>query len=187
MLLSGQPLKIAIQAGFSLAQVGEFAFIIASLGISLNVMDKYLYPVIVAVSVITTFLTPYMIRLSDPVYCFADRHLPQFLKDYLTHYSSGTMTTRHQAPGTSSSGPCWYPSPFIWLVCLFFIALFFSYAYPLVMGRIPGMKGSLLSFVLVLLIISPVFVRHHHEEKQFRRIPQNFGRTTGSTGGCWYQ
>lgn len=80
----------------SLAQVGEFAFIIASLGISLNVMDKYLYPVIVAVSVITTFLTPYMIRLSDPVYCFADRHLPQFLKDYLTHYSSGTMTTRHQ-------------------------------------------------------------------------------------------
>lgn len=69
VLLSGQPLKIAIQAGFSLAQVGEFAFIIASLGISLNVMDKYLYPVIVAVSVITTFLTPYMIRLSDPVYC----------------------------------------------------------------------------------------------------------------------
>ena len=75
VLLSGQPLKIAIQSGFSLTQVGEFAFIIASLGVSLNVTDKYLYPVIVAVSVITTFLTPYMIRLSEPAYRFIDIHM----------------------------------------------------------------------------------------------------------------
>ena len=135
--------------------MGEFAFIIASLGISLNVMDKYLYPVIVAVSVITTFLTPYMIRLSDPVYCFADRHLPQFLKDYLTHYSSGTMTTRHQGSWHKLIRSMLVSVTLYLVVCLFFIALFFSYAYPLVMGRIPGMKGSLLSFVLVLLIISP--------------------------------
>ena len=124
-------------------------------------MDKYLYPVIVAVSVITTFLTPYMIRLSDPVYCFADRHLPQFLKDYLTHYSSGTMTTRHQGSWHKLIRSMLVSVTLYLVVCLFFIALFFSYAYPLVMGRIPGMKGSLLSFVLVLLIISTVFVRHH--------------------------
>lgn len=175
VLLSGQPLKIAIQAGFSLAQVGEFAFIIASLGISLNVMDKYLYPVIVAVSVITTFLTPYMIRLSDPVYCFADRHLPQFLKDYLTHYSSGTMTTRHQGSWHKLIRSMLVSVTLYLVVCLFFIALFFSYAYPLVMGRIPGMKGSLLSFVPCPPYHIPVFVRHHHEEKQFRRIPQTLG------------
>ncbi|MCB6759138.1 cation:proton antiporter, partial [Phocaeicola vulgatus] len=91
-----QPLKIAIQSGFSLTQVGEFAFIIASLGVSLNVTDKYLYPVIVAVSVITTFLTPYMIRLSEPAYRFIDIHMPGFLKDYLVHYTSGAMTVKHQ-------------------------------------------------------------------------------------------
>ncbi len=168
-----QPLKIAIQAGFSLAQVGEFAFIIASLGISLNVMDKYLYPVIVAVSVITTFLTPYMIRLSDPVYCFADRHLPQFLKDYLTHYSSGTMTTRHQGSWHKLIRSMLVSVTLYLVVCLFFIALFFSYAYPLVMGRIPGMKGSLLSFVLVLLIISPflcAIIMKKNNSVEFRKL-----------------
>ena len=61
-LLSGQPLRIAVQGGFSLAQIGEFAFIIASLGISLGVTSDFLYPVVVAVSIITTFFTPYMIR-----------------------------------------------------------------------------------------------------------------------------
>lgn len=55
MLASGQTLKISIQSGFSLSQIGEFAFIIASLGMSLNVIDKFLYPIVVAVSVITTF------------------------------------------------------------------------------------------------------------------------------------
>lgn len=175
VLLSGQPLKIAIQAGFSLAQVGEFAFIIASLGISLNVMDKYLYPVIVAVSVITTFLTPYMIRLSDPVYCFADRHLPQFLKDYLTHYSSGTMTTRHQGSWHKLIRSMLVSVTLYLVVCLFFIALFFSYAYPLVMGRIPGMKGRPAELRSCPPYHIPVFVRHHHEEKQFRRIPQTLG------------
>lgn len=61
VLLSGQPVKIAIQSGFSLAQIGEFAFIIASLGLSLGVTDNFLYPIVVAVSVVTTFFTPYMI------------------------------------------------------------------------------------------------------------------------------
>lgn len=56
VLLSGQPLKIAVQSGFSLAQIGEFAFILASLGLTLKVTDHFLYPIVVAVSVITTFL-----------------------------------------------------------------------------------------------------------------------------------
>ena len=71
VLLSGQPIKIAIQSGFSLAQIGEFAFIIAGLGLSLNVTDQYLYPIVVAVSVITTFFTPYMIRLAEHTYKWA--------------------------------------------------------------------------------------------------------------------
>lgn len=68
VILSGQPLKVAMQCGFSLTQIGEFAFIIASLGVSLKVTSDFLYPIVVAVSVITTFLTPYMIRLAIPAY-----------------------------------------------------------------------------------------------------------------------
>lgn len=76
-LLSGQPLRIAVQGGFSLAQIGEFAFIIASLGISLGVTSDFLYPVVVAVSIITTFFTPYMIRAAQPVCRLLERVVPQ--------------------------------------------------------------------------------------------------------------
>ena len=87
-LLSGQPLKVAMQCGFSMAQIGEFAFIIASLGISLHVTSPFLYPIVVAVSVITTFLTPYMIRLAEPINKHIENKLPIHIKqllDYLTH------------------------------------------------------------------------------------------------------
>lgn len=76
-LVSGQNLKTAIQSGFSLAQVGEFAFIIATLGMSLKVIDNRVYPIIIAVSVITTFLTPMMIRSALPVYHFISKILPE--------------------------------------------------------------------------------------------------------------
>lgn len=76
-LLSGQPLRTAMKCGFSMAQIGEFAFIIASLGLSLGVISDFLYPVVVAVSVITTFLTPYMIRFSTPCYNVMERRLPR--------------------------------------------------------------------------------------------------------------
>ena len=76
-LISGQSLKSAMQCGFSMAQIGEFSFIIASLGLSLGVIGNFLYPVVVAVSVITTFLTPYMIRLSTPAYSRLEKRLPK--------------------------------------------------------------------------------------------------------------
>lgn len=91
VLLSGQPLKTAMRCGFSLTQIGEFAFIIASLGVSLHVTSSFLYPIVVAVSVITTFLTPYMIRLALPVYELTDRHLPSSWRNLLERYSSGSQ------------------------------------------------------------------------------------------------
>ena len=84
-LLSGQTLKTAMRCGFSMAQIGEFAFIIASLGLSLGVISKFLYPVVVAVSVITTFLTPYMIRASEPCYNMLERRLPSSWISTLNH------------------------------------------------------------------------------------------------------
>ncbi|MBP5504584.1 MAG: cation:proton antiporter [Bacteroidales bacterium] len=76
VLMAGQGLHSAVRSGFSMAQIGEFAFIIASLGKSLGVMADYIYPVVVAVSVITTFTTPYFMKLSEPFYGILSRKLP---------------------------------------------------------------------------------------------------------------
>lgn len=78
-VLAGHPLKTAMQCGFSLAQIGEFAFILASLGLSLKVTSDFLYPVVVAVSIVTTFLTPYMIKAAAPSYALVESHLPTLI------------------------------------------------------------------------------------------------------------
>ena len=86
MLVTGQSLRVAIQSGFSLTQIGEFAFIIATLGMSLGVLDNTIYPIVVAVSVITTFTTPYFIKMSTPAYEFVERHLPRRLHFLIDRY-----------------------------------------------------------------------------------------------------
>ncbi|WP_315390755.1 cation:proton antiporter [Prevotella denticola] len=100
-LLGGQTLKNAMRCGFSMAQVGEFAFIIASLGLSLHVISDFLYPVVVAVSVITTFLTPYMIRAAEPCYDIVIRFLPKRWVRRLTHIQTGA------SPGNAAADSLW--------------------------------------------------------------------------------
>jgi CPA2 family monovalent cation:H+ antiporter-2 len=90
-LISGQPLKQSVQVGMSMAQIGEFAFIVATLGLSLGVISDFLFPVVVGASAVTTFTTPYMIRFSEPVYNFIQRVLPQKIISRLNNYSSGTQ------------------------------------------------------------------------------------------------
>ena len=90
-LIAGQPLKISVQSGMSLSQIGEFSFIIATLGLTLNVTSDFLYPVAVAVSVLTTFTTPFMIRFSEPVYKRIERILPKNWKAGLAEYSVGAQ------------------------------------------------------------------------------------------------
>lgn len=92
MLVTGQTLKVAMRSGFSLTQIGEFAFIIATLGMSLGVLVPTLYPIVVAVSVITTFTTPYFIKLSIPAYNFVERHLPTRLQFLITRYQKEATT-----------------------------------------------------------------------------------------------
>lgn len=100
-LFGGQTLKNAMRCGFSMAQVGEFAFIIASLGLSLHVISDFLYPVVVAVSVITTFLTPYMIRAAEPCYDIVIRFLPKRWVRRLTHIQTGA------SPGNTAADSLW--------------------------------------------------------------------------------
>ena len=95
LLLSGQNLKTAIQSGFSLTQVGEFAFIIALLGTNLGMLDKFVYPVIVAVSVITIFITPFLMKLSLPAYSWLEVHLPRTWRFLLDRNASGESSSAH--------------------------------------------------------------------------------------------
>lgn len=88
MLLSGQTLDNALKCGFSLAQIGEFAFIIASLGMSLGVTGDYLYPIVVSVSVITTFTTPFCIKTAPKFISVIEKHLPDSLVAKLNKYTS---------------------------------------------------------------------------------------------------
>lgn len=97
VLLSGESLNISIKSGFSLAQIGEFAFIIAGLGVSLKVLDPFISPIIVAVSVITTFTTPYFIRLANPFAEWLYKVLPPKVQEMLARYTSGKKTVNHDS------------------------------------------------------------------------------------------
>ncbi len=89
-LLSGQPLKQSIQTGMSLSQIGEFSFIIATLGMTLNVTSDFLYPIVVAVSAITTFTTPFMVKFSTPLSVFLEKKLPRRWVKRIERYSANT-------------------------------------------------------------------------------------------------
>lgn len=91
-LVSGQTLKHSVQTGLSLTQIGEFSFIIATLGVSLKVTSDFLYPIAVAVSAITTFTTPYMIKYSIPIYDFINARIPVRVNDMLVRYSSSAQS-----------------------------------------------------------------------------------------------
>ncbi|AXY75265.1 sodium:proton antiporter [Paraflavitalea soli] len=96
-LLSGQPMKQSLQSGMSLAQIGEFSFIIASLGLTLNVTSGFLYPIAVAISAITTFTTPYLIKFSEPVYHWIENRLPMKWKLAINQYGTGAQTIQAES------------------------------------------------------------------------------------------
>lgn len=118
MLVTGQSLRVALQSGFSLTQIGEFAFIIASLGLSLGVLDPTIYPIVVAVSVLTTFTTPYFIKMSNPVCDFIEKHLPRRLQFLIDRYSQS-------ATSESETGKLWASlfKRYLWRVMLYSIVL----------------------------------------------------------------
>lgn len=91
-LISGQPLKQSIQTGMSLSQIGEFSFIIATLGMALNVTSHFLYPVVVAVSAVTTFTTPFMIKFSKPFSEFLEKKLPRKWIKKIERYSANAQS-----------------------------------------------------------------------------------------------
>lgn len=155
MLVTGQSLRVAIESGFALTQIGEFSFIIATLGMSLGVLDKTIYPIVVAVSVLTTFTTPYFIRLSDPAYNFVVKHLPARLHYLIDRYSN-------RASNESETSQLWRTvlQRYIWRILLYFIVLValtmisVNWLMPLLVGW-NATWGKLLCAVFTLVAMAP--------------------------------
>ncbi len=155
MLVTGQTLRVAIQSGFSLTQIGEFSFIIASLGMGLGVLDASLYPIIVAVSVITIFTTPYFIKMSDPAYRFVEKHLPAKLNFLINRYSS-------QRVDTNETARLWREilGRYLWRIVLYsviLIAIIFScrqLLFPVMESLMPKW-GHLVATACTLVLMSP--------------------------------
>lgn len=167
VLLSGKPLKTAMQCGFSLTQIGEFAFIIATLGLSLGVTSDFLYPIVVAVSVITIFITPYMIRLADPAYNALYKVLPPKIKAFLDNYNTGgSPTASRTSPWRTYVLAIAKVILIYGIISLAVVMLSFRLLVPFLQGLIPGIWGNVLSAAIVLLLLSPflrsIIIKKNH-------------------------
>lgn len=173
-MLSGQPLKTAMRCGFSMAQIGEFAFIIASLGLSLRVISDFLYPVVVAVSVITTFLTPYMMKAAIPCYEFMERRLPRKWIRRLDH-----MGAIHHTTQTEKNHWRALLKAMAWNVVIYSIlsvavvAIMLSLFLPFMRRLLPGWElhwwANGITGILTVAMISPflrsmIMKKNHSEE-----------------------
>ena len=156
VLLSGQPLKMAFQSGFSLSQIGEFSFIIATLGVSLGVTGDFLYPIVVAVSVVTIFLTPYVIRLAEPAYGLATKVLPQRVLTFLEDYARATGSTA--AKDSERKQYFGEVSQMVLVNGIMAIAtciLGLGVLQPLAVKWIPGIWANVVTGVVMLIALSP--------------------------------
>ena len=155
VLLSGQPLKTAMQCGFSLTQIGEFAFIIATLGVALGVTSDFLYPIVVAVSVITIFLTPYMIRLAEPSYGFVYKHLPARAKAFLDNYTVHSPSTSKQSLWKDYIVAIVRNTVIHGIICIAICALGFSLLVPFTEKWLPSIWAHILSGSIIILMMAP--------------------------------
>lgn len=189
-MLGGESLKSAMRCGFSMAQIGEFSFIIASLGLSLGVISNYLYPVVVAVSVITTFLTPYMIRLATPTYQVMEKHLPKQLINILNHFAMSHPSTTQQSKWKSLLRQMLINTVAYSILTAAVIALMFTFVLPFTRSLFPGWKlhwyANAITGILTLVLIAPflraIIMKKNHSnewkrlwvESSINRIPLLF-------------
>lgn len=181
VILSGQPLKVAMQCGFSLTQIGEFAFIIASLGVSLNVTSSFLYPIVVAVSVITTFLTPYMIRLAVPAYNFVEKKMPEKWKLMLERYTAGSQTVNSENYWKKLLMDISKIVAIYMVLCIAVILLSFQFVMPFFRLVMPEFWAKMAGATFMIVCISPflraiVMKKNHSIEFQALWNDNRFNR-----------
>ena len=169
-MLGGESLKSAMRCGFSMSQIGEFSFIIASLGLSLGVISNFLYPVVVAVSVITTFLTPYMISWADPCYARIERRLPRRWIRRLNHLGSPTRDTSHDTGHWHRLIRKMLTATLIYSVLsVAVVTLMFTFFLPFVRQILPHWWANGVCGILTVVLISPflrsIIMKHNHSEE----------------------
>ena len=189
-MLGGESLKSAMRCGFSMSQIGEFSFIIASLGLSLGVISNFLYPVVVAVSVITTFLTPYMIRLATPTYLVMEKHLPDKLINILNHFAMSHPSTTQQSKWKSLLKQMTINTVAYSILSAAVITLMFTFVLPFMRSLFPGWRlhwyANAITGLLTIIIIAPflraIVMKKNHSnewkrlwvESSINRIPLLF-------------
>ena len=189
-MLGGESLKSAMRCGFSMSQIGEFSFIIASLGLSLGVISNFLYPVVVAVSVITTFLTPYMIRLANPTYLVMEKHLPDKLINVLNHFAMSHPSTTQQSKWKSLLKQMTINTVAYSILSAAVITLMFTFVLPFMRSLFPGWRlhwyANAITGLLTIIIIAPflraIVMKKNHSnewkrlwvESSINRIPLLF-------------
>ena len=158
-MLAGESLKSAMRCGFSMAQIGEFSFIIASLGLSLGVIGNFLYPVVVAVSVITTFLTPYMIRFATPAYNNLEKHLPSKIIRSLNHLSMSHPNSKEDNLWKKLLTQMMMNTLVYSILSAAAITMMFVFVLPFFRKLLPGWElhwyANAITGVLTVLLIAP--------------------------------
>ena len=160
VLLSGQSLKNAVHCGCSLAQIGEFAFIIASLGLSLGVIADYIYPIIIAVSVITTLTTPFFIKHSDNIYAFVVKILPEKLTQKLERYTDEEQSEKEQDSDWSAFLSRYIRTVAVYGVIMAGIGIIGRYwLLPLLETALPSASASKAVTLAVIYLGMALFIR----------------------------
>jgi CPA2 family monovalent cation:H+ antiporter-2 len=176
-MLGGESLRSAMRCGFSMAQIGEFSFIIASLGLSLGVISDFLYPVVVAVSVITTFLTPYMIRLATPTYNHLEHRLPSRIIKLLNKQSMSRPETKEKSLWKQLLTQMITNTLVYAILTSATIAVMFTFFLPFIHELLPGenlhIYGNIITGLLTILLISPflrAMVMKKNRSEEWRQL-----------------
>ncbi|MDR0567055.1 MAG: cation:proton antiporter [Prevotellaceae bacterium] len=158
VIASGESLKVSMQAGFSLAQIGEFSFIIATLGIQLGVISDFIYPIVVAVSVITTFTTPYGVKYAEAIYGKVEKRIPKKWDKLRVGYAHIRQKSADDNPSND------------WLTLLKIlfvpVLIYFTLAVavvilarvaliPFIAEQLPSLLGKIAAAALSILLMSP--------------------------------
>ena len=159
-LLAGQSLKTAMQCSFSLTQIGEFAFILATLGTSLGVTSDFLYPIVVAVSVFTTFTTPYMIRLAEPAYAVVERLMPPRWRSKLQDYAESSNDETPESGEQQSHWKAYLKSVAVTVgihcvLCMAIIALLLYFGKPYISSLMPAPWDGIVTALITLILVAP--------------------------------
>ncbi|MDR1499438.1 MAG: cation:proton antiporter [Tannerellaceae bacterium] len=174
VMASGEGLRVAVQSGFSLAQIGEFSFIIATLGMSLGVISDSLYPIIVTVSIITTFTTPYLIRASRPVCDFLERKAPGSWRRIIDGYSATALRTINKEDDWRRllRSVMSFVS-FNAVICVAIILVSEAFITPLLTAHLPHPWGAVTSAVTALVLMAPflrTIMMKKNRSKEFRAL-----------------